>query len=147
MTFQNGINARDVGLFSGNPPGAPEAGAIWFGTNTAVHQAVGIDTTPAPEIAALDVAFVDADEAAGVLVVTLDGNFFGLPAARSSLLNCVTPTDGLLAPIYQLIQGTMQLQFGDGGNAVSGVVDFVGNGYIEPGTTPYQATMSGARVA
>ena len=144
VNFRNGPNAREVGIFSGRPPSSPEQGAIWFATNTAIFQRLRIGNVN-QGLAALDVAYVTAGRSS--LTVRIDGDFFGLPAARTALLNCMNARSGLLANVYQLIRGTMVLRFaGSRGGRVSGVVDFVGNGYIEPGLSPYRATLAGRRV-
>lgn len=146
VNFDNGINARDVGLISGNPPGVPEVGAIWYATNTGVYGQMGLGASVAQDLALLDTAYVTADEAGGLLSVVVDGQFWGLPAARSSQLNCFTPSSGLLAFIYQIIQGGMSLQFSPDATTVAGAIDFVGNGYIEPGTSRYVANFEGVAI-
>lgn len=146
INFDNGINARDVGLISGNPPAVPEVGAIWYATNTGVYSRMGLGASVSQDLALLDTAYVTADEAGGLLNVVVDGQFWGLPAARSSQLNCFTPGAGLLASIYQIIQGGMTLRFSEDATAVAGTIDFVGNGYIEPGSSRYVASLEGAVV-
>jgi hypothetical protein len=144
VNFANGPNAREVGLFSGRPPSSPEQGAIWFATNTAIFQRVGIGNVN-QGLAALDVAYVTAGPSS--LRVRIDGDFYGLPAARTALLNCMNASSGVLANVYQLIGGTMVVAFrGRRGSRVSGAVSFVGNGYIEPGSSPYRATFVGRRI-
>ncbi len=145
FNFNNGRNAREVGLFSGRPPSSPEQGAIWFGTNTAIFRRIGIGNV-SQGLAAIDIAYVRA-VGRSALAIRIDGQFFGLPAARTSLLNCMNARSGLLANVYQLIQGTMVLRFaGRRGQRLAGSINFTGNGYIEPGLSPYRATVAGRRV-
>lgn len=137
--FNNGINARDIGLFSGNPSASPETGAIWFATNTGVYDRVGLRTITGDAL--IDVAVVEANEEAGLIDLTLDPN-----AARTVQLNLMNARGGLTANVYQLLEGTMQLQFTDSGRGVRGEIQFVGNGFIEPGRSPYQAALDGVLV-
>jgi hypothetical protein len=120
--FNNGVNARDVALVSGFPAGTPEAGAIWYATNTALYRAAGISASDDIVNAALDVAFVDADEQASVLRVIPDGPDNALAAQ----LNTFTARTSLFASIFVVIEGVLQLQFSADATQVSGVMDFGG---------------------
>ncbi len=120
--FNNGINARDIGLVSGNPAGVPEAGAIWYVTNTALYRAAGVSATDSVVNAALDVAFVRADEQQNILEVVPDGPDNALAAQ----LNTFTARTSLLASIFVVIEGVIQLQFSPDGTEVVGVMDIGG---------------------
>ena len=136
VNFDNGQNPRDVALVSGNPPAAPEQGAIWFATNNGVYDLLGLQTTTGDALA--DVAVVTADPGAGLVRIDLDPN-----AARTVHLNTMNARGGLLANVYQLLEGRIDLRFANGGRTVAGTVDLVGNGFIEPGPSPYRATLEG----
>ncbi|WP_254547317.1 hypothetical protein [Halomarina pelagica] len=141
VNFDNGQNARDIALRSGNPAGLPEAGSIWFATNTSLYDAVGIPSNT--DASNIDVAIVAADAAKNLLQITVDGRVWGLPSARSAVLNNFNSRSGLTAGVYQIIQGEILLQFMNGGQTVEGELNLVGNGYIEPGTFRYVATIAG----
>lgn len=134
----NGVNARDIGLFSGNPGGAPEMGAIWFATNNRLYDAVGFRTTTGK--AMVDIAAVTANPQTSTLSVDLDQRL--TPTVQ---LNSMNSRGGLTAGVYQIVDGTVQLQFGPNGQLIAAVIDLVGNGYIEPGLTPYRAVFGNIR--
>ncbi|WP_129113867.1 hypothetical protein [Halegenticoccus tardaugens] len=141
-SFDNGVNAREIAIQSGNPPGTPEGGAIWFATNTSLYDEVGIPSTIDESF--IDVAFVQEDPAQSGLGITVDGQVWGLPAARSTVLNVFNSRTGLTAGVYQIIQGDIVLQFADAGNTVVGAINLIGNGFIEPGTYQYTSNLSGS---
>lgn len=134
--FDNGVNARDIGLLSGNPSATPEQGAIWFATNNGAFDLMGLQTTTGDAL--IDVAFVEVDEATGVIGIALDPN-----ATPTVHLNTMNARGGLTANVYQLLEGAMHLQFTNAGQEVVGEIQFIGNGFIEPGTSPYQARFEG----
>lgn len=135
--FDNGQNPLDIGLVSGNPPAAPETGAIWFATNNSVFDSIGLDTTTGDAL--IDIAFVTAAPDAGTVTIELDP-----AAARVAHLNTINARGGLTENVYQLLEGTVELQFTDGGQTVAGTIDLVGQGFIEPGPSPYQAVLEGS---
>ena len=114
------VNARDVALRSGSPPSSPEAGAIWYATNTALYNAVDIPATETQRNAQLDVAVVEADENQGLLQIQPDANL-----ARAAQLNVFTARTSLFAGIFNVTGGVVQLEF-QGGNQISGAMDLVG---------------------
>ena len=140
--LNNGVNARDVALFSGNAAHG-EAGVIWFATNTRLFSYV--NATVPQQLAALDVAYVTADEAAGTVQVVVDGNFAGLPAARTSQLNFFVRRTSLFAGVTQILVGQMVLQFAEGGASVSGQLAMAGVGYVQPGAFAITARFTGRR--
>lgn len=115
------INARDVVLRSGSPPSVPEAGAIWYATNTALYTAVDIPATSVPQEAAqLDVATVEEDGSGGVLSIQPDANL-----ARAAQLNVFTARTSLVAGLFNVIDGLVEIQF-QNGQQITGTVDFTG---------------------
>ena len=136
VNFNNGINARDVGIFVGSPSASPTAGAVRFATNSAVFSDAGKGNAR-QKSAALDVAFVTADEQ-GILKVRVDDK-----AARTVQLNTFNVRSGLLANVYQVLAGGMELKFYDGGQMVRGTLDFAGSGLIQPSSARVRATITG----
>lgn len=131
-----------VGLFTGQTPAIDDRpGAINFATNS---QGFHVD----PNVlgltqAAIDVAQVQADPAAGTLQATLD-----TAAARTVQLNLFRTLASFVSAPAQILVGTMSLQFGPDGRTVTGSFDLAGNGLIEPGNTQlpvkrYVANVSG----
>lgn len=136
VNFNNGINARDVGIFIGRPSANPTAGAVQFATNSAVFRDAGKGNVQ-QKSAALDVAFVTTNEQ-GVLKVRVDDK-----AARTVQLNTFNVRSGLLANVYQILAGSMELKFYDVGQEVRGTLDFVGSGLIQPSSARVRATITG----
>ncbi len=138
VNFANGRNARDVGIFVGRPFSSPQAGAVWFTTNTTVFADVGIGNVN-QRLASLDVAYVTVAERDGTISVRVDDQAI----ARTSQLNSFNVKSGLTANVYQILGGGMELRFSSNGRQVSGNLDFIGSGYLYPGSTRVQATISG----
>lgn len=124
----NGANPIEVALFSGTPITSPQIGAIQFVTNDGI---LGYRTQ-------LDLAYVSFDGQAGRVEVQPDGRL-GANAGR----NVFNALSGFTANLYQIYGRRMQLQFRDNYETVSGVIDFLGNPFIEPAAAPYQATLTG----
>ncbi|HEX8450964.1 MAG TPA: hypothetical protein VF647_02640 [Longimicrobium sp.] len=116
---------------------------IWFATNTNLFSYVG-GSVP-QQAAALDIAYVSADEQGGVLDVQVDDRFAGMPVARTSQLNFFVWRTGLTAGPKQIVAGRMTLQFTGAGAAVSGQLTMVGGGYVEPGAYAVVARLTGRR--
>jgi hypothetical protein len=138
VNFDNGRNVRDVGIFVGSPFASPQAGAVWFATNTTVFADVGIGNVN-QRLASLDVAYVTVNERSGAIGVRVDDQSI----ARTSQLNSFNVKSGLTANVYQILGGGMELRFNRRGSQVSGALDFIGSGYLYPGSTRIQATISG----
>ncbi|MBW7883109.1 MAG: hypothetical protein H3C34_10805 [Caldilineaceae bacterium] len=138
VNFNNGSNARDIGIFVGSPLSSPQSGSLWFATNTTIFADVGVGNS-IPGNASLDIAYVSVDERGGALSVWVDDQSI----ARTSQLNMFNVKSGLTANVYQVLAGGVELSFGSGGRQVSGALDFVGSGYIYPGSTRIRATISG----
>jgi hypothetical protein len=48
--------------------------------------------------------------------------------------------------VYQVKSGTINLQFSNGGQHLSGTISLLGTGYIAYANTPYWAQISGTRI-
>ncbi|GGS27686.1 hypothetical protein [Actinokineospora fastidiosa] len=119
----NGVNALDVCLAAGFPLATPEAGAVWFGSNTGCFPNVGLaDTDLARTSAAGATVTVDADPA-----VTGLNAFIGP-------LECLHPVS----------EGRMEVRFGAGG-AVTGSVTARGPCLAAP-PAEFTATFTGTRL-
>ncbi|MEM1324027.1 MAG: hypothetical protein AAGG75_27445 [Bacteroidota bacterium] len=149
INFNNGVNEREVGLISGFPGGSPAKGAIWYFTNTALCRDGSTGCNSTPVNAALDLARVTVNESAGTIIVRLDGTIFNNSGAGSTLtssfLNHFTANSGLLATLYQLIEGEIRLNFSEEGDRVSGTIDMRGVNFSGTGTAPYTASFSGRK--
>lgn len=142
VNFDNGRNIRDVGIFVGSPFANPQAGSVWFATNTTVFSDVGIGNVN-QRLASLDVAYVTVNERDGTVSIRVDDQSI----ARTSQLNSFNVKSGLTANVYQILAGGVDLRFSSDGLQVSGMLDFIGSGYLYPGSTRVQATISGQRYA
>lgn len=116
-----------VGLFTGPTPALDNRpGAINFATNTQ-----GFHVNPnfvVPTRAAIDVAVVQADPAAGVLQAQVDTN-----TARTVTVELFRTSASFISAPAQILVGTLGLQFSPDGSTVTGSFDLAGNGLIEPG--------------
>jgi hypothetical protein len=124
----NGVNPVEVCLRSGFPAGAPEVGAIWFGTNTACFPERG---------AQLDMTTVSVS--GDTVTVEPDGRI-----AAGGLNNFVDSGSYIGACLYQPVSGSMTVTFS--GGSASGKIDITG--YSGPcravGTkTSYSARFTG----
>jgi hypothetical protein len=140
IDLNNDSNARDVGLFSAaNPLITPEVGALSFATNTAILVDQQRGEVP-EELAAVDVALVDANEDTNTLTVTIDKRFPNSDAR----LNVMSARSGAPESVLKLESGTMTLEFaGSGGQSVTGNISFFGRGFDQAPTELYQASISG----
>ncbi|HEU0014620.1 MAG TPA: hypothetical protein VFQ45_13105 [Longimicrobium sp.] len=134
--FKNGVNPREVFVYSGSPAASPRPGAVWFATNSMVYWLAGLGGVS--QQAAIDVAHVSMNAKAGTVSVRVHE-----PAARAVQLNSFTVRSGLTASLYQVIQGTTSLQFRNSGRNLSGSFDFIGTGYLYPGSSRVKATFTG----
>lgn len=121
-------NPRDVALTAGNPQGAPEVGSIAFYTNTGLRTTLGMGGAQTVNDARIKIGTVEVDEASGRLrAQPRDDQGIDLPpGVRAGLqVNVFTPRAGIVAPLYELIAGRLDVQFHDG-NQVSGYMEFLG---------------------
>lgn len=129
VATQNGVNPFELCLRSGFPAGAPETGALWFGSNTACF----------PTRSDIDMVSVE-----------LNGNTYAaVPDAGlgATGVNGWTAESGLTACLYFPIEGRTVLTF-DAEGGVEGRIDMVGffGGCGAVGTrSTYKATVSGRR--
>ncbi len=137
VNFDNGRNARDVGIFVGSPFSSPQAGSVWFATNTTVFADAGIGNVN-QRLASLDVAYVTVNERGNTITIRVDDQSI----ARTSQLNSFNVKSGLTANVYQILAGGTDLKFSRDGRQVSGALDFIGSGYLYPGSTLVHATIS-----
>ncbi len=131
-----------VGLFTGETPALDNRpGAINFATNSQ-----GFHVMPdvlGPTAAAIDVATVQADVAAGTVSAAVDEL-----SARGLTVELFRTSSSLISAPAQILAGTIALQFSADGRTVTGRLDFGGNGLIEPGNPlfrvrRYTATVTG----
>lgn len=136
----NGINPVDVALVSGNPPGGPVAGGIWYFTNSAMYTFVGgsgdiVNST-------LDYAYVSVN--GGCYTIQPDANFLmGLSRTNPSVF---TVSSSLVAQLYYVIQGTMTVCSNDNWRTVFGSINYLGTSFYSSPfpSMPYQATFTGS---
>jgi hypothetical protein len=134
-----GINARDIGIFCGNPT-AGQAGATWFASNTRVFAIVRLGSVTHRD-ANLNAAKVTVNEATGALNVTVAPR----SRAMASQLNCFNTRSGVTALPYQITGGKLVLRFSADGTRVNGQMSFLGTGYVGPANSAISASISGAR--
>lgn len=147
VNFNNGVNQRDIGIVSGFPAGLPEAGALWFFSNSAMCQYMNTGCNSIQSNAALDVTFTQINESSGYLRYTLDGVIYGNVGAGNALaaeLNTFTATNNFISgQIFQVIQGTIEIYFNNNGQSVSGTIDLQGVNANSIGTSYMYCSFDG----
>lgn len=143
-TVQNGINIVDIGIFTNANPLLGVAGALYFGSNTALCQFLGCNTSAS----AIDVSYVNFDSVNQKLEVVLDGNAFGLPASRFAVFNIYNLRTSLVTQIQHILAGAVTIDFKNEGKTVSGTIELGGSsGFGGPNiTTQYLAYFEGTQV-
>lgn len=131
----NGVNPREVGLFIGNDASLITAGTLRYGTHTWMHRYWGGRTTGRP---ALDTAFVSVNNQTDRLSVSVDQQW-----SRNDTSNLFSWRSSLASAPKQILAGSINIQFTNGGRNVSGTVTFFGNGFVEPGAYAYAASFTG----
>ncbi|MBB4914227.1 hypothetical protein [Streptosporangium saharense] len=122
----NGVNPVDVCLKSGFPGGAPQVGAIWYGSNSACFRST----------AALDMTYVRTN--GNTATVSPDSRI------SASGSNNFTATGSLTSCIYFPTEGGASYTFHNDGT-VSGRISIRGFGGYPCGYSTYNATLSGRR--
>lgn len=136
---------RDVALVSGDPQAAPEGGAIEFVTNTSLKTVLNLGGAPSLNDAAVQSGTVQVDEAAGLLAAQpmADQGIDLPPGVMAGLqVNIFTPQSGVAASLYELVEGTLQVQF-QSGNRIAGTAEFVGVSLTGAGQAQFVAQFSG----
>jgi hypothetical protein len=146
--IDNGVNPIDVAIITDGNIASPlvgVAGALWFGTNTSLCVLVSCTIGAS----GIDIAFVQVDAAARQVLITVDGNVFGLPAARLNTFNIYNVTSGVTAQIHNVLAGEVFIQFSNDDQSVSGTIALLGSsGFGGPTpTSQYVANFSGTLIA
>ena len=138
---RNGVNPRDLGIFTAVSPLAGTAGALWFGSNTSLGPG---GKTSASNV---DVSIVTIDTATNRLQVEIDGTAFGLPNARNNSMNIYNTQSSIITQIQNVLAGGVIAQFSNGGRNVTGRIQIGGSSGIQSGvlSSIYGADFSGTR--
>lgn len=124
----NDVNPLEACLKVGDPAAQPRRGSIWYGSNSACFP-----SGPAR----LDVAYVDIS--GSTVIVRPDSRY------QATYINKWTVLRSIAANIYSPISGSGRFTVTSGGG-LRGTIDLVGYG-ANPGTSRYQATLTGVRIA
>jgi len=137
----NGVNPRDVGIFTDVSPVVGNAGAVWFGSNTSMGPRGRTSESN------IDMSIVTLDTTTTTLTVLVDGNAFGLPNARIETMNIFTGQSSVFTQIQHVLAGGVIARFSDGGKAVSGTIELGGSSGFNTGgiSSIYRGQFSGAR--
>lgn len=135
VATQNGINALDFWLASGNPGATPESGSIWFATNRAYYSLIG-DANAGSQ---LDLAYVNYDSQSATFDIRPDPSI-----AAASTFNLFNAQSGLLADMYLIREGQMLVQFQNDWNTVVGQANLVGTEHLYYSNVPYNVTITGS---
>ena len=123
----NGVNPIDVCLVSGNPPVAPQIGAIDLSSNAACYN----------YRSKIDMGWVKVTK--GTLTFTPDSRL------GATYINNHTDAAGLLACLYYPVSGSASYTFYSNGT-VRGTIKYNGFGGAGCGWSSYVATVTGRRV-
>lgn len=120
-------NPRDIALVSGNPKGAPEIGAMEFYTNTYMLKVLNRGGSPGLVDGRIKIGTVQIDESSGLLQAQprYDQGFNPIGVPVGLQVNIFTPQAGIVAPLYEMTDGRLDIQFRDG-NQISGAMEFTG---------------------
>lgn len=145
--IDNGVNPIDVAIITDNNVASPlvgATGALWFGTNTSFCVLVNCTIGAS----AIDTAYVQFDPTRGQVLITVDGNIFGLPAARLNTFNIYNVTSGIAAQVHNVLAGQVFIQFSNAGQTVAGTINLYGSsGFAGPNlTSQYVANFSGTYI-
>ena len=113
-------------LYQVIPATNPQSGAIWFMTNNVM---IG-------NRAQIDLAFVTFDTQTNTITVRPDPRLSAVGA------NGFNSHSGLVANLYPIFDGSMQIQSKDGFKTISGIIDTFGTGAIFHSNTRYTAQIS-----
>lgn len=133
----NDVNPRDVFLKIGDPLVKPKAGALWLATNNAFFDRFGF----IPASKKTDLAKVDMNSSARTLRTRIVDDLV------SDGLNRFNDRGGLLAPMFSVIKGGLDLKFSKDGRSIKGELNVKGVAHYVPGlpssSIQYQATIVG----
>lgn len=136
----NGVNGVDVGLFIASPEATvPLAGALDWVSNSSLN--IAFIHGNLSQAAGIDDAFEAFNPATKALTLVVDPNL-----ARTIQTNDFITNGGVLSNISQVTNGTITMNFSPDDRTVTGIVDLVGGGLIEPGTFGYGATFIGTLI-
>lgn len=136
----NGVNPFDVSIVTNQPPTLGVKGALWFGTNTSLCVVVRCTIGAS----GIDIAFVNYDPNRRLLTIQVDGNVFGLPAARLDTFNIYNITTGLTAQVHNILAGTIVVQFSPDFRVIEGRMQLLGSSGFQ-GPTPTSSYVAGFR--
>lgn len=88
----------------------------------------------------IDLAFVTSDSQTNTITVKPDPRLSAVGA------NGFNSHSGLLANLYQIFDGSMQIQFQDNFKTIFGTIDILGTGAIFHSNTRYTAQIAGTFV-
>lgn len=133
-------NVLDVGLYVGNvEDGNIVAGEIHWASNNAVHLLYQILT----DVSGIQGSSIDETEQAfdpnaRTLTVDIDPN-----KAPITNFDAFLKGSSILTIPAQIVDGEVSLQFSSSFHTITGSATFIGNGFIEPGSSAWQASFVG----
>jgi hypothetical protein len=132
-------HSRDIAIIVGNPGNNPITGSVWFVSNTQMFITAGVNAN-FTQTAKLNIGDVTVNEADGTFNLDLSDP----DVARTAQLNTYNVSSGIVANVYQILYGSVKLKFDNQGK-VNGSFEFIGSGFIYPGSSGIKATLVGLR--
>jgi len=149
VDFGNGANAVDVGLACGNSSNTIGEGAFWFFSNSNLC-IEGATCNRESKEAALDLAYVDADEATRTIVAEVDPSVMTNVGAIEILKNNRlasfagrTTESGI--QLFSIVRGKVLLKLSPDRRTVQGTITMVGKSKQVAGLVTYSAEFTGTR--
>lgn len=138
-------NMVDTLLFVGSPLDTNVlAGEIEWASNSAMYTTFNAATgaNAAQAGAAIDETVQSFDPTTNTLTITIAD----ATTALTSQLDMFNKSSSFLSTPAEIVGGTIVMQFSPDFTTVVGSAVFLGNGYIEPGSSAWSATFSGTLV-
>lgn len=135
----NDINPRDIFIKARDPLAKPKLGSLWLASNNSFFKRFGFyDAAQKMDLGNMK---MNANKGTLSFDVQTDLVYSGL--------NLFNDKSGILAPMYRVVDGGVDLQFKKNGDQVTGKINLVGSTSYVPGMkTPkikYEATITGKR--
>ncbi|MEL7039672.1 MAG: hypothetical protein AAFO04_29285 [Cyanobacteria bacterium J06592_8] len=133
-------NVLDAFLMVGSPLDTNVlAGELQWGSNSATHSEFS-DGNISQALAAIDETTQEFDPLTNTLTITIPD----ATTAMISQLDTFTKASNLISTPAEIVGGIITLDFSPDWTTLVGSATFYGNGFIEPGSSAWSASFSGA---
>jgi hypothetical protein len=113
------------------------AGELQWASNSAMHTVFSDGNFG--QTTAIDETTQSFDPLTNTLTVTIQDS----TTASISQLDSFNKSSSLISTPAEIVGGTIEMDFSDDWSTVTGAATFIGNGFIEPGSSAWSAVFSG----